>query len=451
MKTKYSLLLIVLAALVGLMTACSDDKKNPVDNKESVASCEGCHTNYEHLKAVHTPDTEIPAGGCGGEAIYIEPFDRVYINKTSAGYQAFKDSEHGEMTCVECHNGTDNTADKAVAHSGTFIKHPSKSAEEKCASCHQTEVANQHFNLHQGWGQKRKVCQRSGKNSADDFSSLPEKQRKGYEKNCQICHAGCGECHVNKPNAAGNGLMNNHAFTKKPDMLNTCVACHSSRGGHAYLGVASGTKADVHLTKAGYNCMSCHKKDEIHGSTKKVEQRYAYEKLPTCEGCHPNVASSNNFHSMHINTFNCQVCHSQDYNSCGSCHIGGEGARIHSYQDFKIAMNPLPTIKTKYKYSLVRRNLAAKDNWSLWDVPEYAAFDVHPTYNYTTPHNISRLTSRTTVGTGEFCGAKCHISKEGDVFKNKQLYLFDSDLLEWEKNANKKVIVDGKLPSSWGL
>ncbi len=224
-------------------------------------------------------------------------------------------------------------------------------------------------------------------------------------------------------------------------MMNTCVKCHSSRGGHAYLGVASGTKPDVHLTKAGFDCMSCHKKDEIHGSGVKVEQRYAYDKLPKCQNCHPNIASSNTFHAVHGSDFNCQVCHSQDYNSCGSCHIGGVGARVTSYQD----------VKTGYKFTLVRRNLAAPDNWEKFGLAQYPSFDAHPTYNYTSPHNIQRKTSRTDVAQGETCFSKCHIVKEGDIFKNKNLYLFDSDLLDWERNANKKIIVDGKLPSNWGL
>ena len=29
-------------------------------------SCEGCHTDYERLIAVHSPDTAPPPGGCGG-------------------------------------------------------------------------------------------------------------------------------------------------------------------------------------------------------------------------------------------------------------------------------------------------------------------------------------------------------------------------------------------------
>jgi hypothetical protein len=32
---------------------------------------------------------------------------------------------------------------------------------------------------------------------------------------------------------------------------------------------------------------------------------------------------------------------------------------------------------------------------------------------------------------------------------NKELYLFDEDLLDWEKSASNSIIVDGKLPESW--
>ncbi len=45
-------------------------------------------------------------------------------------------------------------------------------------------------------------------------------------------------------------------------MVDHCTTCHTSRGGHAYFGVGAGTVPDVHLTEAGYNCMSCHTKHE---------------------------------------------------------------------------------------------------------------------------------------------------------------------------------------------
>ncbi len=58
-------------------------------------SCEGCHTDYDRLVAVHSPDTAAPVGGCGGEAPHYEPYDRVYLGGT--GYDSFKAS--GPLQC----------------------------------------------------------------------------------------------------------------------------------------------------------------------------------------------------------------------------------------------------------------------------------------------------------------------------------------------------------------
>ena len=152
---------------------------------------------------------------------------------------------------------------------------------------------------------------------------------------------------------------------------------------------------------------------------------------------------------MHFDDFNCQVCHSQDYNNCGSCHIHGEGARIPSYMDFKIALNPIPDVKEGFKFTLVRRSLAAPDSWKEYGVEEAASFDVFPVYNYTTPHNIQRWTSRTKDGAT--CSANCHVKNVDGVLQNKSLYLFEENLLDWEKGSTSKITVDGKLPVSWGI
>ena len=125
------------------------------------------------------------------------------------------------------------------------------------------------------------------------------------------------------------------------------------------------------------------------------------------------------------------------------------GARVPSYMDFKIAVNPLPDIKEEYDFALVRRTLAAPDNWKEYGVVEYANFNAFPTYNYTTPHNILKWTDRTNVDDGKSCYANCHIRNEDGVLINKNLYLFQEDLLEWEQNATGHITVDGKLPSSW--
>lgn len=439
---------ITFSLLVLGLLSCSKDveEENPDPSNPNFASCESCHTNYVHLQAVYTPDTGAPAGGCGGEAPHYEPYDRVYMG--GDGFKEYKKTSHYSIGCVGCHNGVDGTSDKNLAHSGNFLRHPSVDYVNKCGTCHQAITNNFKTSIHNGTGQKRKVAIRSGFSSSQDFDQLPAHKLEGYNKNCATCHGTCGNCHIVRPPIGGGGLAQGHMFKKTPDMITVCVTCHVSRGGHAYLGVASGTQPDVHLTKYSYKCTTCHRSDELHGDGIAVEQRYAYTKLPKCKICHTTSQTSNQYHTQHFEDFNCQVCHSQDYNNCGSCHIHGDGARVPSYQGFKIAKNPIPTIKTGFNLTLVRRTLAAPDNWIVYGVANYTNFDALPTYNYTSPHNILKFTSRTQVGSGA-CYSKCHIRNDNGTLINKELYLFNSDLLPWELNANSGITCDGNLPSSW--
>jgi hypothetical protein len=437
---------VISLLLLWILAGCTDytipDKRKKII---SAASCEGCHTNYERLIEVHSPDTTAPAGGCGGEAPHYEPYDRVFIG--GEGYESFKASGHYGIGCTGCHNGDGSTGDKVQAHSGGWIASPSMFYEEKCNTCHEEVTAVFASSLHNGTGQKRKVAMRSGLSGAGAFDQLPAHQIEGYNNNCAHCHGTCGNCHVVRPAIAGGGLSGGHNFNKVPDWRKVCVNCHTSRGGHAYLGVAAGTQPSVHLTGADFDCLSCHDGMELHGDGNPVEQRYAYTELPECEDCHSGLETSNTYHTVHYNSFNCHVCHSQDYNNCGSCHIHGDGARIPAYLDYKIAMNPIPDIRPGYEFALVRRTLAAPDNWEKYGVEEYASFNAHPTYNYTTPYNILKRTARTPEGAG--CSTGCHIRiEEGDTI-NKDLYLWQADLLEWEIEATSAVTVDGKLPAQW--
>lgn len=438
-------LCLVTLIIAGCETERIGNSASP-EPPSAVASCQGCHTNYEYLKQVHSPDTAAAGGGCGGETPHIEPYDRVYLG--GAGYTAFKASTHGQLPCVGCHGGNDKTADKKIAHSGNFISHPSTNADLKCAGCHADIVARTKNSLHeQGWGQKAMVYGRSGVGS---FEELSDMMKMGYDKNCAKCHATCGDCHINRPKAGGGGLLNGHNFNRTPDMTDNCVTCHTSRGGHAYLGIGPNTVPDVHLTKQGFTCMSCHSKNEIHGDRNTYNHRYQMALMPSCDDCHTSMNNANMYHSVHINTFNCNTCHSQDYNNCGSCHIGGEGARVVSHMKFKIGMNPIQTVRP-YKLATLRQSLSAPDSWKEYGTAALANFNSQPTYKYTTPHNTIRWTSRTKVDSGKACYDNCHIIKEGTTFRNKQLYLFQSDLESWEVPANTNIVVDGKLPASWGL
>ena len=437
---------VFFLSILIILSSC-ESKTPPAPEESNLGSCEKCHTDYALLQKVFSPDSEPPASGCGGDAPYYEPFDRVYM--AGDGYSAFKKTKHYEIGCTGCHSGDDKASDKTAAHSGTFIAHPSSVPEETCGTCHDDISTKFASSLHNGMGQKRKVAIRSGFSGSDDFSKLPAHQIEGYNKNCATCHGSCGNCHVVRPKIGGGGLANGHMFNKEPDMVGVCVSCHSSRGGHAYMGVASGTVPDIHLTKAKFKCTDCHSGAELHGDGQKVEQRYAYSKLPECEDCHEGRATSNSYHKMHYSTFDCQVCHSQKYNNCGSCHVHGAGARIPAYMDFKIAVNPIPDLRPGPKFTLVRRTLAAPDNWKEYGVEQYANFDALPTFNYTSPHNIQRWTDHTRLTNSGACYSNCHIKMDGNDTINKKLYLFQENLNSWEYNATVGLTVDGKLPEKW--
>ena len=417
-------------------------------------------------EAIKPPETGV--AGCGGEAPHYEPYDRVALKGT--GYQTFKNSVHGKLGCVSCHNGIDNAsgdtdvAIKEKAHSGDFIAGPSIYATEKCASCHPDIVARTHNSTHeQGWGQKSMVTLRYGIGTgADKFEQLPEELKAGYKANCQTCHGTCAECHVTRPHAGGGGLMDGHNFNKTPDMRKNCTTCHVSRGGHAYFGEGIGTVPDVHLTSAGFTCMDCHSTNEVHGDGNYYDQRYKNKLKPECVDCHSGLETVNDYHTKHYNSFNCQTCHSQDYNNCGSCHVpepgsGHGGARIEAHLKFKIGMNPIPETKP-YRMATLRQSLMAPDSWDGYGVATMPNFDIRPSYKYTTPHNIIRWTQRTIADSlidnrHPKCAQACHIIKdaEGNVH-NKEYYLFESDFTEpWQSTSTNQYTVDGKLPARWQI
>lgn len=410
-------------------------------------SCEGCHTDYDRLIAVHSPDTALPPAGCGGAAPHYEPYDRVFLGGT--GYDEFKASGHYPVGCTGCHNGDGDTGDKYEAHSGDWLARPSHDYQEKCSACHETITDNFMTSIHNGTGQKRKVTMRAGLAGPEEFDDLPAHQIEGYTAKCAICHGTCGNCHIVRPDIAGGGLSNGHNFNETPDWYNICVSCHTSRGGHAFLGVSPEADPDFHRDELDMTCLDCHDGHELHGDGQPVEQRYAYSELPECEDCHDGLEEANDYHERHYDDFQCQICHSQDYNSCGACHIKDGHAEIPAFMDFKIAMNTIPDVKP-HKFALVRRTLAYPDNWvGYGEDLAYSDFEAFPTFNYTTPHNILKWTERTEVEDGASCASKCHIRNEGGTLVNTEFYLWSDSLYSWEVEATEAYTVDGELPSYW--
>jgi hypothetical protein len=94
----------------------------------------------------------------------------------------------------------------------------------------------------------------------------------------------------------------------------------------------------------------------------------------------------------------------------------------------------------------------APDSWKEYGTTNLTNFNVRPTYKYATPHNIIKWTKRTQVASGKPCYDACHIIKNSDgTYKNKELYLFKSDLSTWEVTATQGVTVDNRLPVKWDV
>ena len=51
------------------------------------------------------------------------------------------------------------------------------------------------------------------------------------------------------------------------------------------------------------------------------------------------------------------------------------------------------------------------------------------------------------MAAGKSCYDNCHIIKEGDIYRNKELYLFNADLQSREVAADTGIVVDGRLPA----
>jgi len=440
-------LILMFVTILITGTGCTNYQIPGINPPSQANTCEDCHTDYERLKAEYTPDTAAPVSGCAVEAPHIEPYDRVFLSGT--GFDAFKASPHYNVGCTGCHNGDKTAENKVDAHSGDWTASPSMAYDEKCATCHKTITDVFVTSLHNGTGMKRSVALRAGLTGADQFDQLPAHQIEGYDQKCSVCHGTCGTCHVVRPLIAGGGLADGHNFNKTPDMEQVCTTCHTCGEGDAFLGNSAGTVPDVHNTLNGYDCLSCHDGPELHGDGQPVEQRYAYTELPECESCHTDIATANNYHTKHIGDFNCQVCHSQDYKSCGACHVDDGTLDFGPELDFKIAKNPLPGL-TDYQFTLVRRNPAHPDNWiGFGGDLTYSNFDVLPTYSYATPHNIQRWTERTQVPGGYSCNYNCHIRNDAGVLVNAEYYLWADSLETWEVNATGPYTVDGALPPYW--
>ena len=140
--------------------------------------------------------------------------------------------------------------------------------------------------------------------------STTEKYPDGTDINSDTYTPSCNDCHNF---AAGSTVAQQ-----------TCYNCHNRQVYERQMYPDSTATGDVHR-KAGMTCMSCHKKDELHGDgTAYVSWLEPGASKTSCVECHPlSGLSSNTSHDTHAKTgkVDCLACHTTSIVSCTNCHF----------------------------------------------------------------------------------------------------------------------------------
>lgn len=377
----------------------------------------------------------------------LEAWEKVLIAGSYG--QQFLDDTHGQISCQGCHGGaSDETfATKEEAHSG-MVGDPSTSGA--CDTCHSSIVSATANSLHTNlWGEKHLIEARGNCSFEGDIEA-------GFNMKCNGCHTTCGQCHVSRPNSVGGGFIvvdgvnsSGHKFRKTPHMTEQCTACHGSRIGTDYFGSLEGNERDVHYASHLMQCADCHSAEEIHGDDQHTgdhyNHRYEVATMPRCENCHEDVAEENDYHDMHWGTegldLQCQVCHSQPYKNCTSCHPENGSSPPFTIDPsvvaLKIGKHHLDN--RDYDYSVLRHIPVDTETYEIFGLTDLPNFDDLPTWKYSSPHNILRWTEQTTVEDGAGCGSNCHDSdyylREADLYDE-----FGTPLPDY--NANLPYVID---------
>jgi thiosulfate/3-mercaptopyruvate sulfurtransferase len=262
--------------------------------------------------------------------------------------------------------------------------------------------------------------------------------RKPFQAACQSCHATCGDCHVSRPPYRPQpptilgGFLDGHQFAKSPPTEATCGGCHSGRVAPEFTGAYEGFPADVHFSKAGMTCTSCHTAGQLHGDGTAPPNRRAVSNKPSCTTCHPSAAPGQSrlrAHNVHGDRLHCAVCHGGILKSCDGCHVG-EGSK--SRPTLKIGRNTDPNIP--HKYTLMRHvpTTSTMIDRLTGLANTLVNFDRIPTWKPATPHNIQRVTARSRT-----CDA-CH--------NNANLFLRLQDLDPKGSQANGRVVTAPPRP-----
>lgn len=360
-----------------IMSGCGTSELNTTN------SCQVCHTNAQMLKSA---------------APSVNPVEFLVS-------QSFLNSPHGILQCSDCHKGNPSSTSMQQAHAG-MINDPSLDPNAVCVHCHagivQSYTTSLHYTLAGEQLYLNKVSCPYNSNLNTPFSA-----------DCQRCHASCGNCHVSKP--LTGGLISGHTFMPVPPMQQTCLQCHKVQA-NEFLGLSSGVP-DVHYTH-GMQCIDCHG-NGIHGDGVTYTTMWDVKQMPQCGICHTDVTNGTSNIEEHnipqMKVLNCTVCHSQSYENTynyvskfvGDQYAGSVGLSV---SDFKIGFNTVPS--QPYIYTTVRHYPITRDTFDYFGMNLLNEFDLVPTWQTTSPHNIQLATPQNMS-----CN-NCHTNKNYFLTRN---------------------------------
>lgn len=362
----------------------------------------------------------------------LEPWEKVLVDT-----EDFPQTDHGEIACVDCHGGINTSEDKEEAHTD-LVARPSGGEAPVCVECHEEQAVAHSGSLHAT--QQGYWTVLTARGADPDHSAMQEM----FGNHCASCHTSCGDCHVSQPASAGGGLLDGHLFTSNPPMTRTCTACHGSRVGNEFMGKNEGVIADVHFRQGRMTCIECHDGDELHGEqvndpeADPAAHRYEGIEGPRCETCHDTIGAKSDdvkMHKLHDEILSCQVCHSETYINCDSCHVAiseTSGKPFFTTDDtyftFLIGRNARRDADRPYEYVPVRHVPVDPESFAYYGENLLPEFNNQPTWRYATPHNIQRQTPQT-----ENCNT-CH--------GNPDMFLTADKVKPEELEANSVVIIE---------
>ena len=337
---------------------------------------------------------------------------------------------HAEIGCIACHGGQPDVDDKDAAHEG-MVKKVGANPAQTCGKCHVDYAQRAQTNIHRlQTGYIDQLSQRGGDFSDPTFVTA-------YNNHCTGCHADCSDCHVSRPSALGGGLLSGHLFKKTASIWLTCGGCHSARIADDYKGNHEGIPPDIHWEKEGMLCSDCHTDDAAYHDGSHGGTRYDDPTAPTCTQCHDDVRDGDGIEqhdAYHLKQLACQTCHAAgEYKSCFGCHTGVDDKGLKyfttepSQMTFKIGRNPLQSPKRPWDWVLLRHAPTNPDLFAFYGDNLLPDFDQVPTWKYTTPHNMRRITPQNRT-----CNS-CHGQED--------LFLTEKDVPPEERAANAPVIV----------